>query len=429
LDEDEAKTRVLGTIDRRRVEIVEFLRRLVKFETPCPPGVNTAPAQRWLAGELERIGFLTETFDVFPGEPDLIGILKGAGGGKSIILNGHIDVAEVRPDEHWKYPPFSGTVEENRLYGRGAFDMKGGMAAMTMAVDAIARSGIKLKGDVVVESVIGEEAGEPGTVRCVERGYRADFAVIPEPSEGAIVTGQGGCITVWITVKSPVTLHDGTRVSWIHAGGGMEGASAIEKMVKIIGALQELERQWAVVKVYPGVRPGMTTINPAVIEGGRHPAFIADECRLWCTIHMLPNERHEDVIAEVEDYVRRVAEADLWLRTHPPKFRWGGTSLVKDKGEVFPPSEVDRNHPGVVALAAAHRSVTGEEPKFAISPSVGDSGWLVRAGIPAVYYGPAGSWKQAHAIDEFVDLDEVIKVTKVLALTLIEWCGCIPWSV
>lgn len=425
----EAVSKVLETIDRRRSEIVEFLETLVRFETPCPPGVNTAPAQRWLAKELERIGFKTEMFDVFPGEPDLVGVLKGLGGGRSILLNGHVDVAEVRPDERWRYPPFSATVERNRLYGRGAFDMKGGLAAMITAVDAVVRSGLGLKGDVVVESVIGEEAGEPGTVRCVERGYRADFAVIPEPSEGAIVTGQGGCITVWITVKSPITLHDGTRVSWIHAGGGMEGASAIEKMVKIIGALQELERHWAVVKVYPGVRPGMTTINPAVIEGGRHPAFIADECRLWCTIHMLPNERCEDVIAEVEDYVRRVAQADLWLRKHPPTFRWGGTSLVKDRGEVFPPSEVDRNHPGVEVLASAHRCVTGEEPRFSISPSVGDSGWLAKAGIPAVYYGPGGSWKQAHAIDEFVDLDEVVKVAKVLALTVLEWCGYVERSV
>jgi acetylornithine deacetylase len=352
----------------------------------------------------------------------VVGVLKGSGGGRSLILNGHIDVAEVRPGEPWTHPPFEPHVEGGKMYGRGAFDMKGGVAAMLMAVAAVGEAGYRLRGDLTVESVVGEEAGEAGTLRCIERGYRADFGVIPEPF-GEIVVGQGGCITVWITIKSPVTLHDGTRVYWLHAGGGMEGASAIEKMVKIIGALQELERHWAVHKRHPMLPPGMTTINPAVIEGGRHPAFIADECRLWCTIHLLPGEKYEDVIREVEDYVGRVANADPWLCKNPPTFRWGGSSLVKDKVEVFPSFEVRNDHPGVKSLAAAYESVAGKPPGVSMTPSVGDAGWLNRAGIPCVYYGPGGDLRQAHAVDEYVELEEVFKATKVLALTMMDWCG------
>jgi acetylornithine deacetylase len=168
----------------------------------------------------------------------------------------------------------------------------------------------------------------------------------------------------------------------------------------------------------------MTTINPAVIKGGRHPAFIADECRLWCTIHMLPSESYEDVIREVEDHIGRVAASDFWLRKHPPTFKWGGKSLIKEKGEIFPPFETDPNHPGVRLLSEAFERVTGSKAKLSSTPTVGDGGWFGRAGIPCVYFGPGGSLSQAHSVNEFVDFAEVVKTTKILALFLLDWCGC-----
>ena len=416
------RQKVLQIVESEKADILDFLETLIGFNTACPPGQNTAPAQDWLQKELESRGLTTELFDVFPGEQDLVGLLQGVGDGRSIILNGHIDVAEVREGEGWSHGPFDPFVEGGRVYGRGAFDMKGGITAMIMAVDAVQKAGLRLKGDVTVESVVGEEAGEPGTVKCIERGYRADFAIIPEPF-GEIVVGQGGCITLWITIKSPVTLHDGTRMYWLHAGGGMDGASAIEKMVKIIQGLQELERHWAVHKIYPGMPRGMTTINPAVIEGGRHPAFIADECHLWCTIHMLPSESYEDVIKEVEDYIGRVVTSDFWLREHPPAFKWGGKSLIKERGEVFPPFETNPHHPGVRVLSDAFERVTGDKPAISTTATVGDAGWFGKAGIPCVYFGPGGSLAQAHSVNEFVDLAEVVKATKVLSLFLLDWCG------
>lgn len=419
---DEAHRRILEEVESNKEDITDMLSQLICFETPNPPGKNTVPAQKWLKERLDGLGFTTEMFDVFPGEPDLVGVLKGTGGGRSITLNGHMDVADVRPDEPWIRDPFDPYIKDGRMYGRGAFDMKGGIAAMFMAVASVLGAGYLFKGDVVFESVIGEEAGEPGTLRCIERGYKTDFAVIPEPF-GEVVVGQGGVITGWITVKSPVTLHDGTRVYWKHAGGGMEGASAVEKMAKIVLALQELESHWAVHKRHPMLPAGMTTINPAVIQGGRHPAFIADECSLWCTVHMLPDEKYEDVTAEVEYYIGKVAEADLWLRKHPPSFKWGGESLVKDKGEVFPGFEVDRNHPGVQTVSEAHKAVCGREPEITMTSTVGDAGWLNRAGIPCIYYGPGGDLSQAHAVNEYVELEEVYRVAKVLALTLLDWCG------
>ena len=165
----------------------------------------------------------------------------------------------------------------------------------------------------------------------VKIGPKGDLALVLDTSES---TGQGGVITGWITVKSKNTIHDGARSQTIHAGGAC--LVQVLKMTKVIQSLNELERHWGVMKKSPGMPPGANTINPAVIEGGRHPAFIADECRLWITVHYLPNESYESVVNEIERYLNKVAEADVWLRENPLEFEWGGTSMIEDKGEIFP---------------------------------------------------------------------------------------------
>lgn len=196
-----------------------------------------------------------------------------------LILNGHVDVASVDDDQYWQYPPFKLTNKDEWLYGRGVSDMKGGMSSLFYVLEQLHQEGQRPEGDIIVQSVVGEEVGEAGTKRACEIGPKGDLALVLDTSENQAL-GQGGVITGWITVKSKNTIYDGARSQTIHAGGGLFGASAIEKMTKVIQSLNELERHWAVMKKSPGMPPGANTINPAVIEGGRHPAFIADECRL-----------------------------------------------------------------------------------------------------------------------------------------------------
>lgn len=401
--------------------LVALARDLIAFPTVSPPGRNTANAQAHVADYLARLGAAVEVFDVFPGDPDVVGVIRGSGGGRSLLFNGHVDVAEVGLESAWRHPPFSAAVTDGRLYGRGAADMKGGLAAALYAARCIRDLGLPLAGDLLFEVVVGEESGEAGTIACVERGYRADFAVVPEPT-GLAISGQGGVVTAWITIQSPETLHDGIRARTIHAGGGVFGANAIEKMAKVIQGLQDLERHWAVVKSYPGFAPGATTINPAVIEGGRHPAFLADRCALWCTFHFYPSETAESVAAEVEEHTRRVADADVWLRQHPPTFRWGGASMIVDRGEVFPAVPLDPGDPGIQHLATAHRAVLGAEPSYQMWPSVSDAGWLARAGIPTVVYGP-GELEQAHALDESVPVADLVAAARVYGRLILDWCG------
>ncbi|MBJ6360335.1 acetylornithine deacetylase [Paenibacillus sp. MAHUQ-46] len=409
--------------EARADELISLLARLVAFPTVSPPARNTASAQMFVKKQLEASGFEAELWEVFPGDPNVTAMKKGTASGDfcSLLLNGHIDVAEVGDDREWQSNPFKLKLQDGRLYGRGTADMKGGIAALLFALRLLHDAGVELKGDVCFQSVIGEEAGEAGTLSCTERGCSADFAIVADTSSMQI-QGQGGVITGWVTVQSPVTHHDGVRHKMIHAGGGLHGASAIEKMAKLISALQELERHWAVTKSYPGFPPGSNTINPAVIEGGRHAAFIADRCSLWITVHFYPDENYEDVTAEIEEHLLRAAAADPWLRDHPPSFRWGGRSMLEEQGEIFPSLELDTNHEGVGALSASHARLLGKAPRTGMSPTVTDAGWLGRAGIPTVLYGP-GKLEHAHAVDESIDLRELIDYAKVMIGFIADWCN------
>ncbi|MEW9669279.1 acetylornithine deacetylase [Ammoniphilus sp. 3BR4] len=417
------KELVSKEVEARKGELLELLAALISYPTVSPPARNTEEAQNYLAGILKGLQFEVDSWDVYPGDPNVVGVLKGKDGAdyRSLIINGHMDVAEVGDDSEWSCDPFRLTQKEGYVYGRGVADMKGGMAASLFAVKILQDLGVNLKGDLQFQSVIGEEAGEAGTLSCLERGYTGDFAVVVDTSD-LHIQGQGGVITGWITVQSKETHHDGVRRNMIHAGGGVHGASAIEKMAKIISGLQDLERHWAVTKSYPGFPPGTNTINPAVIEGGRHAAFVADRCSLWITVHFYPNESFEDVVREIETHILQVAAADPWLRDHPPQFRWGGKSMIEERGEIFPSFEVDPLHPGTVLLGSVHEEVEKAAPVVGMTTTVTDAGWLGRAGIPTVLYGP-GKLEDAHAVDEKLELRQLVEFAKIMAIFIAEWCN------
>lgn len=410
-------------VDERQDELFALLAELVAYPTVSPPARNTLEAQRFLEKQLQASGFATELWEVYPGDPNVTAVKRGTDSKhyRSLLLNGHMDVAEVGDSGGWKHDPFKLVLEDGRAYGRGTADMKGGLAALLFANKLLTETGVELKGDLLFQAVIGEEAGEAGTRACMERGCEADFAIVADTS-GLAIQGQGGVITGWVTLQSPETFHDGMRSRMIHAGGGVQGASTIEKMAKLIAGLQDLERHWAVSKSYEGFPPGSNTINPAVIEGGRHAAFIADRCSLWITVHFYPNEDYEVIASEIEEHLLGVAQGDPWMRKHPPTFRWGGRSMIEERGEIFPSQELQPEWSGLKALEQSHQQVLGVLPAVGMSPSVTDAGWIGREGIPTVIYGP-GQLEHAHAVDESVDINELIYYTKVILGFIADWCN------
>ncbi|GGF20240.1 acetylornithine deacetylase [Halobacillus andaensis] len=414
-------TKLLYEVDEREGELLDLLSDLVAYPTMSPPARNAKSAQEYVVHQLKELNFTIDSWELYPGDPVVVGTKRGKQENqpKSLIINGHLDVAAIEQNERWDYNPFVCTVTEDKVFGRGVADMKGGIAGVLFAMKVLHKAGIEPGGNIYFQSVVGEEVGEAGTKSCCEKGYRADLALVVDTSDCSI-QGQGGVITGWITIESPQTFHDASRRSMIHAGGGLHGASAIEKMMKIISALQELERQWAITKSSPGFTPGSNTINPAVIEGGRHAAFIADRCKLWITVHYYPEEHYEEVIREIEEHINYAAKADPWLKVHPPHFSWGGTSMIEDQGEIFPAFSVDSSHSGIQKLARAHQLIHETPVDYSMSPTVTDGGWLAEANIPTVLYGP-GTLEQAHAVNESLEREQLLQFTKTMVAFLFDW--------
>ena len=278
---------------------------------------------------------------------------------------------------------------------------------------------MRLKGDVILQCVIGEETGEPGTRSAIERGYAGDFAVVGESSRGRDLVACIGVVNCKITIESPYTLHLVARKFTINAGGELEGANCVEKMaLRILPALAELERHWAVFKTHPLVPPGACNINVFRLEGGANTFILPDRCVAYVTVTYLPHERKEDVTAEIEEQVRRAAELDPWLRKHPPQVEWGPAEYPIE----FASADFDPESEPVRRLADAVRDASGQEPVLGGRGGITDAGWFQRAGVPAVVFGP-GDVNYAHRIDERVHLDDVVNHCKALTLFLLRHCG------
>jgi len=428
-----------AAVAARRGELEELTRALVAHpsenakllsEPERPAAIAAERAcQDAVECELEALGMTVDRFEALPEREDVVGRLTGTGGGRSLILNGHVDVVPAGDPAAWPEPPWSGLVDsDGRLWGRGSCDMKGGIACGIVALRVLRDLGIRLRGDIVFQSVVDEETGGPGTTRAIERGHVADAAIVLEPTAGQLQPVEGGLEWLRVVIRGRMG-HSAVRYRSIHAGGRGEPISAIEKAVDVLLRIRELERHWGVHRVHPLMPRGITTINPGVIAGGNGGgadgmpngmiaySTMSDYCGLGLSMKYLPDERREDVRAMFEDELGRIAAADPWLREHPPEIEWGVG------GVSFPPAETLPDHPFCQAVAGAFRDVTGRPERFSGFEAVSDLAWLAHAGVPSMLYGP-GDFAQAHSSAEYVLVDELVEVTGVLAVALCDWCGC-----
>lgn len=411
---------ILEEIESRKEDLYEILKTLIRFRTPNPPGGNEREAQEWIAEYLKKLVFTVDVFDALPGRPNVVGKRGGEGDGKSLILNGHVDVCEDRLNEKWRRDPYDPYIEDGSLFGRGSTDMKSALAAFLFVLECVWRKGCRFKGDVIFESVIGEEKGEPGTKRCVEKGYQADFAIVGESARGAkTLYAAVGLSRGRITIESPYTLHLQERRFFLHAGGGREGANCIEKMaLTIIPALNDLEKSWGVLKNHPLMPPGQAMINVFGFNGGGNVFFIPDRCSIDIIVYYLPGEDKEAVQAEVVDKINRVAQADQWLRKYPPVIDWD----PEPETYQFLPSEIDISETGIETLMESYRLATGNDLEVGGRGVIVDSGWFSAAGIPVITFGPGDAY-WAHRIDERVELEALDTYCRTLAIFLSKWCG------
>jgi acetylornithine deacetylase len=431
---DDLVKHLSAQIDAMRDDILATLSKTVQTPsiTPKYPGLNydelvggETRANETLRPTYEAAGAMIDQWEEEPGRANLVGVIKGSGGGRSLIFNGHVDTVPPGDPATWMWgDPWSGRIENGKLYGLGATDMKAGLVAQGKAAEALKRAGIQLKGDVILESVVGEETmdHERGVTATVRRGYKADAAIVTEPTAlpypSTISPCSAGGGRLIITVKGKAT-HATARGSLIWPGGSGEtyGVSAIDKGFIVYEALRNLEREWGFSKSHPMFPPGHATIGVNCIlgrpPGPMVPYIIPHECILDVQVLYLANDDWESVKQEIETYLNRVYDSDSWLKVNRPTMEWP---------HHWPPYNTDPDHPIVKTLAAAHEQVLGKTAIINGFPAVDDATYLERGGIPSVSFG-AGNIMMAHAVDEYVECDEVINACKIYAATMLAWCG------
>ncbi len=429
---------VIEAVESSRDGLVGLLRDLIAFRTESQAKEATHFPEEargcvaYVSSFLSELGFEIDGWDVgpsatFDAHPLIVARLPGSGGGRSLAFNGHVDVVPVGDTSAWSQDPFGGAIVDGRLYGRGATDMKGGVAAALWATKVVLEQRVHPRGDIVFHVVSDEEVVGNGTREIVERAPAVDVAISVEPTELRLCAAEGGLVHFRIEVEG-VEAHASTRYLSVHAGGnGGGGVNAVEKTIKIIVALQELERQWANTKSHPILPRGFDTLSPAIIVGGpgggkdgrlnlfsnagTAPNYCSVEYNLW----FYPDESFEDVRAEVEAFVEAVCQTDPWLREHPPVFTWKLGHIY------FPPLDVPLDHPAVRTLSSSLEAV-GLDPEPEGFGAATDLAWYAERGRPGIICGP-GRLAQCHVADEYLEVDQLVLASKVYARLLAEWCA------
>jgi acetylornithine deacetylase len=407
-------------IETHKEAAFSFLSELVKEKSVQG---NEKKAQQLVISKLEGLGLRVDVWEPdiktlkghpnfvstkaeFIGSPNVVGTLKGTGGGKSIILNGHIDVVPAGDLAKWTDDPYSGIIRDGKMYGRGTTDMKGGTLSLLLALEAIIRSGIKLKGDVILQSVIEEESGGAGSLATILKGYHADAAIIPEPTKLKLFVKQQGSMWFRVTVRG-VVAHGGTRY---------EGVSAIELAWEVHSAILDLEKKRNLEisdPLYKGV-PIPIPINVGKIEGGTWPSSVPDVVTIEGRMGVGPGEEMENAKKELRKCLLDLGESNNWLKRNPVELAFFGAQWV--------PNAVEQNHPLVQLIEEKYQELFDEKIRVEASPWGTDAGlYGALANIPAVVIGP-GETKVAHYPDEYIELKEVVRAAKLFAALMIDWC-------
>jgi acetylornithine deacetylase len=428
----ERERRVCDEIAAGEDELVELLRRLIRFDTTTHTTGDApreeASLQAYLGDRLSEAGATVRVWEpdpglveghrmipdgfTFAGRPQLEARFAGTGGGKSLLLNGHVDVVDAGSLDGWAHDPFAAVVAEGLVHGRGSCDMKGGVACMVFAAELLARLGVHLGGDLVVNTVTEEESTGAGGL-ATARTLRADAAIVPEPTGLNVWIACRGSLLPTITVEGRAG-HAGIAPRHPDDGGAV---NAIEKMTVVLEAIRRLREHWALRERHPYL--SAADVVPTMIGGGEwivsHPA----NCRLSCHIEYLPDQADADgwgsaVEQEFTDWVLRETAADPWLAAHPPRIDWtvGGV----------PPAAVAPDHPVVVAALSSARAV-GRQSELGGLDNWHDGATLtVEAGIPAICLGP-GDIHLAHTVSESVPIADLIACTQALAVASMRFCG------
>ena len=423
MDLSVAAMRVMEAVDEMTATMIDAVATLVKI--PSISGTDAEnDAQHHMATLMEAGGLDTDRWQIdlpvmyaspqFPGvEVDrteawgLVGRLPGTGHGPSLMLNGHVDVVPIGDPDAWTFAPFDGDVRDNNLCGRGSCDMKAGLIAAHWAVQAIRTAQVRLRGDLLVASVQGEEDGGLGTFALLQRGWSADACLIPEPTNLDVVPANAGSLTFRLRVHGRAT----------HASRRTEGVSAIEKFWPIWRALGELEHhrhqhvdplanRWKL--AHP--------LSIGTIRAGDWASSVPDLLIAEGRLGVALDEPVEHARAQFEAAVAAACQDDDWLRVHPVEVEWWGGQFVS--GRLPAESDLATRMSRAHAVASHQRS-----HEVWAAPYGSDLRLLIGQGdIPTLQYGP-GDVALAHGPDEMVPVEDIAITARALALMALDICG------
>ncbi len=425
---------VTDAVARRRDELIALLCDLIRFD-PRAPEAGSAPRdeaalQDYVADRMRSAGLAVRVWEPEPadlppnryaipeghdfrGRPQLVATAAGAGGGRSLLLNGHVDVVTAEPVDRWTSPPFAPDVRSGRVYGRGACDMKGGVACMLLATEVLRSLDVPLRGDLIVNTVTDEESTGAGSLAVASTGLRADGGIIPEPTGLTAWLGTRGSLMPRITVEGRAG-HAGVPPAHWSAGGPV---NAIEKLQVVLEALQRLRHEWVLRPdcQHEVLAPG--SIVPTAIAAGQWMVSYPAAATLECHVQYVPGQADADgygsgVEREIEQRVLAACAADSWLSEHPPRFEWPGDAPA---GWVAPEHPVAATTLATMGALELPRTVAAKTTFF-------DGPTFSRAGIPTIAFGP-GDILQAHTVDEFVPVDDLVRAAQVIAVAAVRFCG------
>jgi len=400
------ESKVLSLIDEE--EIIRWTQELVRIPSVYRPeeGEAEEPAARWVEARFKEIGLETSFEVVEPGRPNVIGIQRGAEGGKTLMFEGHTDVVTEGDATQWTYPPFGAEIADGKMYGRGANDMKGGLVAAICATKAIVNSGIRLGGDILIGAVCDEEGHMIGIKHFVAQGWADDIdaAIICEPEENHLCISQKGVMWVRVTATGKMA----------HGAMPLTGANSAYPMAEFLVAMRHLEAE-QIAEHGRHEFLGQPSITPTIlrspVRGEPQNNVMPAQTQAVLDIRLIPGQSPQ----EIEAKIRAACGA---ARTKHERAVFEIEVL-----ETRAPTTTDRDEPVVQVLDHAYRDLTGKEPIYGGVPGSTDGTILhSQAGIPIVTCGP-GDIHIPHHVDEWLELGELIEATKLYVLAAMRFLG------
>jgi acetylornithine deacetylase len=403
VDMDNVADQLLVSVNDQ--ELISLLQKMVQHKSYSG---NEGELSYFLVNYLREMGLEVEIQEVEPNRFNVIGVLRGTGGGESVMYNGHIDTNPVGLG--WTVDPLEGKTDEKFIYGIGVSNMKASDSAFIVAVKSLINSGIHLKGDVIIGLVIGELQGGIGTLKLLESGIRSDWFINGEPTDLSLMTLHAGAFEISIHV------YGVSR----HLSKAEDGVNAIEKSVKVIEALRKLTFTGATKPEYAAIN----RYNVGVIRGGLGNEYhewrvpqLPDKCTIKVALRYAPSQTPESMVMDVQAILDKLSEEDRNFKAE--------IEVVKTNMPHMGPFEVDPKEPVVQAVKKAHKMVTGEDPLVGdVAPYKyygTDAAHLQKAGIKGVVYGCGGKYNTMP--DERVELKDLQIAARVYSLALLDLCN------